>query len=112
MIEITNNYKYLGPLFTSNGSFLSPRKQLAEQAKRAMHSVLAQSRALNLPLDLQLKLFDHTVVPILLYGAEVWGHESHEVQEKVHVEFLQMPKNQPQGTCYTVNWVVTHLQLT
>ena len=98
MIAITNNYKYLGLLFTSNGSFLSARKQLAEQAKRAMHSVLAQSRALNLPLDLQLKLFDHTVVPILLYGAEVWGHESHEVQEKVQVEFSRKITNAKKST--------------
>ena len=93
MIAIKNNYKYLGLLFTSNASFFSARKQVAEQAKRAMHSVLAQSRALNLPLDLQLKLFDHTVVPILLYGAEIWGHESHVVQEKVHVEFLRKIAN-------------------
>ena len=54
-----------------------------------MHFVLAQSCALDLLLDLQLKLFDHTVVPILLYGAEIWGHESHESQEKVHVEFFR-----------------------
>ena len=26
-------------------------------------------------------------------GAEVWGHESHEVQEKVHVEFLRKITN-------------------
>ena len=68
VIAITNNYKYLGLLFISNGSFFQ-----CTQAKRAMHSVLAQSRALNLPLDLQLKLFDHMVVPILLYGGGGMG---------------------------------------
>ena len=98
MIAITNNYKYLGHLFTSNGSLFSALKQVAEQAKRAMHSVLAQSRPLNLPLDLQLKLFDHTFVPILLYGEEIWGHESHEVQEKVHVEFLRKITNAKKST--------------
>ena len=76
-----------------------------------MHSVLTQFRALTLPLDLQLILFDHTVVPILLYGEEIWGHESHEVQEKF-LRKIANAKNQLQGTCYMVNWVVTHLQLT
>ena len=43
---------------------------------------------MNVPLDLQFKLFDHTIVPILLYGAEVWGFENTEISEK-HYEFLR-----------------------
>ena len=38
-----------------------------------MHLLLKRVCTFNLPLDLQLKVFDHTVVPILLYGSEVWG---------------------------------------
>ena len=88
-IETTKEYKYLGLIFTSNGSFLTARKHLVSQAKKAMHTVLVQSRSLRLPIDLQLKLFDYTVVPILLYAAEIWGYESHEPLEKIHIEFLR-----------------------
>ena len=88
-IEITNEYKYLGLIFTSNGSFFTARKHLVAQAKKAMHTVLVQSRSLNLTIDIELKLFDRTVVPILLYSAEIWGIESHEPQENIHVEFLR-----------------------
>ena len=28
-----------------------------------------------LPLDLQLQLFDQLILPILLYGCEIWGFE-------------------------------------
>ena len=73
-LEIKDLYKYLGVVFSSNGSFLNTRKHLAEQGRKAYHSVLAQARSLNLPNDLQFKLFDHTVVLILLlYGSEIWG---------------------------------------
>ena len=54
-----------------------------------MHLLLKKIRSLNVPLDLQLKLFDHTIVPILLYGAEIWGFENTEIIEKLHNEFLR-----------------------
>ena len=31
---------------------------------------------LNLPIDIQLTLFDSMVTPILLYGCEAWGNEN------------------------------------
>ena len=46
-------------------------------------------RNLNLPTDLQIKLFDHTIVPILLYGCEVWGFQNAQVLENVHNELLR-----------------------
>jgi hypothetical protein len=33
--------------------------------------VLRKARKLNLPIEMELELFDTMVVPILLYGAEV-----------------------------------------
>ena len=47
-----------------------------------MYSVLRKSRSLHLPIDLQIKLFDSLVLPILLYGSEIWGYENHENFEK------------------------------
>ena len=43
-------------------------KNDAYQAKKAMHLLYKRIRNLNIPLDLQIKLFDQTIVPILLYG--------------------------------------------
>ena len=30
---------------------------------------------LLLPIDVKLELFEHLVMPILLYGSEIWGFE-------------------------------------
>ena len=44
---------------------------------------------LDLPLDLQMKLFDNTVLPILTYSSEIWGYGNLESIERVHTEFLR-----------------------
>ena len=46
-------------------------------------------RNLNLPIDLQIKLFDHTIAPILLYGCEIWGYQNTQIIENVHNDFLR-----------------------
>ena len=44
-------------------------------------------RNLQLPIDLQLKIFDSLVAPILLYGSEVGGVGKNDNIEKVHLQF-------------------------
>ena len=44
---------------------------------------------LDISVDLQLKLFDHTVVPILTYACEIWGYENLDMTEKVQNDFLR-----------------------
>ena len=55
---------------------------------------------LDIPIDLQLERFDHTVFPILTYA---WGYENLEIIEKVHNEFLRK---------ITIAWKSTHTQIT
>ena len=81
-VEIVKSYKYLGVLLSQSGSFLSARKHVVQQAKKAMHLLFTRINNLDIPLDLQLKLFDNTVVPILTYGSEVWGYENLDIIEK------------------------------
>ena len=88
-IEITDKYKYLGIFFSQTRSFLTARKHIIEQARKAMYLLFCRIDNLNLPIDLQLKLFDHTVLPILTYACEIWSFEKLDMIEKVHVEFLR-----------------------
>ncbi len=90
IIEIVQSYTYLGTIFTSNGCFLKERKHRAEQASKAMFSLLQKGRKFELPLDLLCSLFDKLVSPVLLYGAEVWGHESLDLIERVQHKFLRL----------------------
>ena len=75
-IEIVKNFKYLGVIFARSGSFLVPRKYLQEQAIKAMNSIIKKCRLNNLSVECQLDMFDKAVVPIFMYGSEVWGFKS------------------------------------
>ena len=89
VIKIADKYKYLGVVFSRSGSFLNARKHAAEQSKKAMHLLFTRAVNLDLPIDLQLKLFDNTVLPILTYGSEIWGFENLDILERIHTHFLR-----------------------
>ena len=89
IIKITDKYKYLGVVFSKSGSFLNARKHLVEQYEKAMHLLFTRANNLDRPLDLQLKLFDNTMLPILTYGSEVWGYESLALLERIHTDFIR-----------------------
>ena len=50
-----------------SGSFLNARKHIVQQAKKAMILLFTRINNLDIPIDLQLKLFDHTVLPIFMH---------------------------------------------
>ena len=88
-IEIKSTYHYLGVTFSAKGSFLHARKHVSQQARKAIYLLFAKASNADLPIDLTLKLFDHTVLPILTYGSEIFGYENLDIIEKVHNEFLR-----------------------
>ena len=90
IIEIVDSFKYLGVTFQYNGRFTLTRKSLRDQANRAMFSVYKRCRVLQLPVDLQFDLFDKMVLPIMLYGCEVWGYENVNIMETLHLKFCKM----------------------
>ena len=89
VLEIVDGYKYLGVYFWQSCSFLRARKNITEQAKKDMNFLITRINNLDIPLDLQLKILDYTVVPILTYGFEFWGHENVELLEKVQNDFIR-----------------------
>ena len=88
-LEIVEDYKYLGVIFNYNGNFKKNSNSLITQAKKAMYTVISKCRRYNLPIDIQIQLFDSMVLPILLYGAEVWGIKEFKEIEKLHLKFLK-----------------------
>ena len=63
-----------------------------------MFSLLHKIRALNLPIDLQVELFNKTIKPILLYGCELWGTGNLESIERVQLKFLKQMLNLKKST--------------
>ena len=70
-LEVVDEYKYLGIYLSQTWLFVAAKRHISEQANKALYALLKKSKTLGLPSDLQLDLFNKTVKPILLYGAEV-----------------------------------------
>ena len=71
---------------------------MAEQANKALFALLKKSEALGLPFDIEIDLFDKTVKPILLYGAELWGYGNCDSLERIHLKFLKYLFNLKRST--------------
>ena len=54
-----------------------------------MHVLFKRICNLDIPIDLQLYLFDHVILPIALNGCEIWGFENSQIIENLHNDFLR-----------------------
>ena len=97
-LEIVNEYKYLGIYLARSGAFAKAKKHIVDQANYALFSLQRKIRHLNLPIDLQIELFNKMIKPILLYGCEIWGHGNLESIERVQLKFLKQILNLKKST--------------
>ena len=88
-IDVQDSYAYLGITFNYNGNFCTAKKKLLDQANKSLYALHYKIRNLSIPVDMQLKLFDTLVSPILIYGCEIWGYENKQSIEKMHLQFCK-----------------------
>ena len=98
VIEIADVYKYLGVYLGRSGSFVAAKKHIAEQANKALFSLLKNIRSLNLPYDIQIDMFNKMIKPILLYGCEIWGMGKFDVLERIQLKFYKYIFNLKKST--------------
>ena len=90
-IEVVENYTYLGTVMNYNGKYSEAiKKKQISQANRALFSLRARQAKFKLPMDILFNLFDALVIPILLYGSEIWGYEK---LAKVDIFYKRFLKN-------------------
>jgi hypothetical protein len=89
-LEIVEAYDYLGVSIKYNSNISPKIAKLCKQVNRAIYALIGKSRKLGLSVDMQLHLFDLLVVPIALYGSEIWGCKNSDVIEQMHLKFLRM----------------------
>ena len=89
IIEVVNDYIYLGVTMNYNNSFLKAIRKQLDQARKAQFSLLIKARKLMLPVDIQCTLFESLVFPVLLYGCEVWGCHNTDMLEVFYRKFLK-----------------------
>jgi hypothetical protein len=86
-LEIVNQYKYLGVIFSTGLTFVHTLDDMAKRAKKAVFIILKTLWFLeDCSPSLFFKLFDSQILPILTYGSEVWGvMTNHNSIEAVHL---------------------------
>ena len=87
-IDICTDFKYLGVIFSRNRHFHRKKKHIVEQSRKAMHVLFKRIWNRIVPIDLQLYLFGHVIVPVALYCCEIWGFENSQIIDNLHNDFL------------------------
>ena len=88
-VEVVDDYVYLGTTVTYNGKYKKAIEKQVTQAKRALFGLKLKKEKFDLPFDIILDLFDKMILPVLLYGCEIWGYEDIKEIEVFYRKFLK-----------------------
>ena len=72
-----------------NNEFVKAMRKQLDQGRKAQFSMLIKCRKLELPIDIQCKLFESMVIPVILYGCEIWGFLDIKMLEIFYIKFLK-----------------------
>ena len=85
-LEVVNSYKYLGLTFSTKLSFTAAMEEAKLRGKKGTNEILGILGKMGCSSpDIFFKLFDSQVVPLVLYGSEIWGYKSCTQLEQVHL---------------------------
>ena len=73
IIDIVQNYTYLGTRISSSGNFTLSLEHLRQKALHAFFGLLGHTDFNKLKPSLACKIFDSMISPTLTYNSEVWG---------------------------------------
>ena len=88
-IDTDTDYCYLGVVFNFNGKFTKALEERITLSRKALFSLNAKAGRLHLPPDIHIDLFHKMILPILIYGCEVWGYANLEKLEIFFRKFLK-----------------------
>ena len=72
-IQNVNEFKYLGiTIHNRNCNFTPTLLDLSAKATRAIFAITSKVNIKIIPIKTMMKVFDAIILPILLYGSEVW----------------------------------------
>ena len=79
-----NIWVYFSP---QNLKWSLAKQTLATQAQKALKRL--QYKCGFLPVNVAIGLFDKQILPILIYGSEIWGYEFSPSIENVQTSYLK-----------------------
>ena len=111
IIDVVQEYTYLGTRMSSSGNFSVWREHLKEKALQALFSLIRHTNLSKLKAALVCKISDTMISPILTYNSEIWGvyakpdfktWDGSQI-EKAHLQFckryLEVTKKASNITC-------------
>ena len=74
-LECVDSFNYLGLMFQCNGKFSAATQRLNDKAQKALFKMYKMLWNCNECYSVRLasKLFNALVKPIMLYGSDIWG---------------------------------------
>jgi len=89
-VKVTSYYDYLGLCISCMMNWSKATNNLSMKALKALNVIkLFASKFQCTDVKVLLSLFDKMVLPILMYGAEVWGTEYRKSIERVQIKFCK-----------------------
>lgn len=90
LFPTVSEYNYRGTVFTPFLRWGKTQKYQAKQAEKAMCTIKQfLCRYKSVTLHEAFYLFDKMVLPIILYGCELWGYEKVNILKNVQVKFCK-----------------------
>ena len=88
-IDNVSYYKYLGVLYSTRMSWTPAQETLAAQGRKAMYLIERMSYSCGFSYSTSSELFKKCIIPIITYGGEIWGTDSHNCIESVLHQFCR-----------------------
>ncbi|KAK3099269.1 hypothetical protein FSP39_001936 [Pinctada imbricata] len=88
-LDNTDNYKYLGLIFSASGKFKMAKDNISDRGMKALFSLKSAIDREYLSVFTSLKLFDHTVKQVCLYGSEIWSEFEKDTGSLSPYEFIE-----------------------
>ena len=89
VLDVVDNFKYLGIYFFKNGSWSRTQKYIARHSQSALHNLFIVFNQLSLNIDDKCNLFDSLVGSVLNYSASIWGNHPCKNIELIHCKFMR-----------------------
>lgn len=81
-LKQVTEFKYLGLIFHQNGTFTACVAHRVEKAERALGIAIRRTLAWGGGVDFFIHLWNVFVLPVLMYGAELWGVTRYDKVER------------------------------
>ena len=88
-ISTASYYKYLGVLISSRLCWSPAQVTLSQQAGKAMNYIYKINKELDFSFVTSNEIFDKCIVPVSIYGCEVWGMKVYQCVENNLVKFCR-----------------------